>query len=100
MKNTFKIMWTATLAIVFLGAAGCSKNGSEVNTARLQSAFQNSPPVDRTEVQNAITAVKAGNYSDALASAQKVATSVNLTPEQKSAIQDFIGQMRTKALGM
>ena len=81
------------------GLAGCSKSGGSIDTSRVQSAFQNAPPVDKAEVQNAIAAVKARDYSTAMASLQKVVTSANITPEQKSAVQDLVNQVRTKGLG-
>ncbi len=100
------------MGIGLLGLTGCSKSGeapdksqaatpdtsqaAALDTSKLQSAFQSAPAVDKTEVQNAITAVKSQDYSGALASLQKVASDTNLTPEQKAAVDDFIGQVKAK----
>jgi hypothetical protein len=100
MRKMLEVSLAAILGITLCGISGCSKSGGGVDTAKLQSAFQSAPPVDKAEVDNAISAVKSGNYAGALASAQKVATKTNLTPEQKSAVQDFISQVQSKGLGL
>jgi cytochrome c-type biogenesis protein CcmH/NrfG len=86
---------TAIVGFGLLGLTGCKKEGG-IDTAKVESAFQTAAAVDKTEVEKAITAVKAGEYSGALASLQKVAASVNLTPEQKSAIADLINEVKAK----
>ncbi len=83
------------LGLSILGFVGCSKDGS-VDTAKVQSAFQSASTVDRAEVDKAVTAIKAGDYAGALASLQKAAASVQLTPEQKSSLQELISQVQAK----
>src|SRR5579872_6066399 len=100
MKRLFNKRLVAIAGCVLLGVAGCSRSGGNIDTSRVQSAFQSAPPADKAEAQNAVSEVKAGNYAGALASLQKVAASANLTPEQKSAVQDLVGQVRAKATGM
>jgi hypothetical protein len=92
-----KLLYTITVIAGFslLGLTGCTKEGG-VDTAKVESAFQTAAAVDKTAVQNAVTAVKAGDYTSALASLQKVAASVNLTPEQKTALTDFINEVKAK----
>jgi len=99
MKRLLLSSFAAMAGLALLGLAGCSKSGGNIDTSRVQSAFQNAPPVDKAEVQNAIAAVKASDYPTALASLQKVVTSANITPEQKSAVQDLVSQVKTKGLG-
>ena len=73
---------------------GCS--GSGVDTSKVQSAFSSAPAVDKADVDAAVSAVKAGNYSGALASLQKAAANAKLTADQKAAIQDLISQIQAK----
>ena len=86
---------TLILGIGLLGLVGCSKPAG-IDISKLESAFQTASAVDKAEVDKAITAVKAGDFSGALASLQKAAASVNLTPEQKSSIEDLITQLKSK----
>jgi hypothetical protein len=85
----------AIISVALLGLAGCTKEGG-VDTAKVESAFQTASAVDKAEVQTAISAVKAGDYSSALASLQKAVANVKLTPEQKSALEDLINQVTAK----
>jgi len=98
--KTLILAMAATLGIALCGLVGCSKGGGSIDTSKVQSAFQSAPPMDKAEVQNAISELKAGNYPGALASLQKVATTANLTPEQKEAVQDLMGQVKNKGLGL
>jgi hypothetical protein len=99
-KKWLVLSLIASTGIALLGFAGCSKGGGSIDTSKVQSAFENAPPVDKAEAQNAITAVKSQDYAGALASCKKVVTSANLTPEQKSAVQDLMGQIKSKGLGL
>ncbi len=103
-------------AVTVFGISGCSKQGEgadtsgvqegnastaqTLDTSKLQTAFQTAPEVDKAQVQQAIEAVKAKNYQGALASLQKVATTANLTPEQKSAVQDLMDQIKAKGMAL
>jgi hypothetical protein len=89
-----------TAGIALFGFAGCSGGGGSIDTSKVQSAFQNAPTVDKTEVQNALSELKAKDYTGALASLKKVATSANLTPEQKDSVKDLVNQVQTKSLGL
>lgn len=85
---------------IAIGLTGCSKGGGNIDTSKVQSAFQNAPPVDKAEAQNALNALKAHDYPNAFASLKKVVSSENITPEQRSAIQDLMNQIQSKGLGM
>jgi hypothetical protein len=102
----------AIAGITIFGLAGCSRSetgggggpgggggGASIDTSKIQSAFQNAPSADKTEVQHAVSAIKSGDYTTGLASLQKVASSTNLTPEQKSAVSDLMNQVKAKAGG-
>jgi hypothetical protein len=113
MKSLLSFTLATVTGIALLGTAGCSKENTStpnttgsaatsksIDTSRVQTAFQTAPPTDKSEVQSAVDAIKTGNYSAALAPLQKVASSLNLTPEQKSAVQDLIVQLQTRGTGM
>jgi hypothetical protein len=74
---------------------GCAKK-SEVNTAKLESSFASAEPANKTEVDKAVSSIKAGDYSSALASLQKVAAQAKLTPEQQQAVKDVMAQVQAQ----
>jgi hypothetical protein len=94
MKKLLVVL-TATLGFALFGLTGCSKNGG-VDTAKVESTFQTAGQVDKAEVDKAVTCIKAGDYSGGLASLQKAAANVKLTPEQQQALKDLISQVQTK----
>lgn len=114
-----KLVGISLLATALLLLAACSKTeqgtdtskvqevtpatpttAQSIDTANLQTAFQTAPEADKTEVQNAIAAIKSGNYTVAMTSLQKVASNANLTPEQKSALQNIMNQVQAKAVDL
>jgi len=74
---------------------GCAKK-SEVDTAKLESSFASAEPANKTEVDKAVSSIKAGDYSSALASLQKVAAQAKLTPEQQQAVKDVMAQVQAQ----
>jgi hypothetical protein len=98
MKKLARLSLVIMIACAFFGVAGCSKSGGNIDTSKVQTAFQSAPPVDKAEVQNGISALKASDYAGALSSFKRVLTSANITPEQKSAVQDLIGQVQAKGM--
>jgi hypothetical protein len=80
---------------------GCSKSdgGPAIDTAKVESAFAAVKQADKAELQNALTAIKAGNYKDALTSLQKAAAGVKLTPEQQQSLKDLMAQVQAKLSG-
>jgi hypothetical protein len=119
MKTAFLTL-TAIAGLALLGLTGCSKNesagtttesggptadsrrtttesrGPTLDTAQLQSAFSTASSADKSEVDKAISAIKSGDYSAALASLKQAAANVKLTPEQQSAIKDLMAQVQAK----
>lgn len=91
-----KTILFALVAGVALTLCGCSKTESGLDTTKVQAAFSTVPQADQAELQAALTALKAGDYSGALASLQKAAASVKLTPEQKTALEDLLAQVKTR----
>ncbi|MCI0746441.1 MAG: hypothetical protein L0Y58_13645 [Verrucomicrobia subdivision 3 bacterium] len=90
MKRSFSIISVALLALCF--AAGCAKKDS-VDTAKLEASFSTAEPTAKSEVDNAVAAVKAQDWAGATASLQKLAANVKLTEEQKKAVSDTLEQV-------
>jgi hypothetical protein len=85
------------LAAVGLTVVGCNKKGGDVDTAQVEKSFAQAPPADKGPVDQAVAAVKKGDYAGALAALQPIAAKASLTPEQKKAVQDLIAQLEAKA---
>ena len=86
----------ASLLLAGLVTAGCSKKAT-VDTTPVEKSFQSAEPTTKSAADKAVASIKAGDYSSAMADLQKLASNVKLTPEQKQAIQDVLGQVQ-KAL--
>ncbi|MDW8310662.1 MAG: hypothetical protein RMK20_14910 [Verrucomicrobiales bacterium] len=84
----------AGLAALALVVTGCKKSG--VDTSRLESSFKSAEAAAQTSVEEAVTAIKAGDYAGGLAKLKSVADRVKLTPEQEQAIKDVIAQLQQK----
>lgn len=65
----------AALAFTF---AGCSKDGS-VDTSKIESSFSASDAQGKSEVDQVVAAVKAGDFAAATAPLQKLAANAKLT---------------------
>ena len=89
-----KYAWVL-LAVMGLSLAiiGCGKK-STVDTSRLESSFKSAPPAQQSDVDKAVSAVKAGNYSEAVSDLQKLAGNAKLTAEQQQAIKDTIAAIQ------
>jgi outer membrane protein assembly factor BamD (BamD/ComL family) len=82
--------------VVTLLSAGCAKKSS-VDTGKLESSFQSAEPANKGAADNAMAAIKAGNYQQALTDLQQLAKKAKLTPEQRQAIKDVIAQVQKQA---
>jgi hypothetical protein len=87
--------WTAFAFIALSLVIGCAKK-SEVDTSKLESSFASAEPADKTEMDKAVSSIKAGDYSTGLASLQKLASQAKLTPEQQQAVKDVIAQVQNQ----
>jgi hypothetical protein len=76
------------------GPGGCSNR--EVDTGKLQSAFQSAEPAIRAEVDSSVKDIKAGDYSGALGVMQHVAFAGKLTADQRLILQDSIKKVRAR----
>ena len=98
VKKGFPIMKIISFVLAValasvIGLTGCGKKSS-VDTSNLDKSFQSAPAPQRSDADKAISAIKAGNYSDAMASLQNLAKQVDLTPEQKQAVKDVIQEIQ------
>ncbi|HEX2972287.1 MAG TPA: hypothetical protein VHP11_08130 [Tepidisphaeraceae bacterium] len=93
------LMVSCLLGLVFL-MSGCGKSeGGGIDTSKLQSAFSGAEVPAKAEVQKAITAIKAGEWTQALTALREAAKEARLTPEQQAAIKDVLQQVQTKVTG-
>jgi hypothetical protein len=90
-------LWTVFAIVALSLVIGCAKK-SEVDTSKLESSFASAEPADKTEMDKAVSSIKAGDFSSGLASLQKLSSQAKLTPEQQQAVQDVIAQVQ-KQLG-
>lgn len=83
------------LAVMSLSLAvvGCGTKNT-VDTSKLESSFKSSPPATQTDVDKAVSAIKAGNYSEAMSDLQRLGGKAKLTPEQQQAIKDTIAAIQ------
>jgi hypothetical protein len=77
------------------GATGCSNR--EIDTPKLQTAFQSAEPDVRARLDQGIAAIRAGQFSEALPALQHVAYAAKMTKEQRLILQDAIKKVKAKA---
>ena len=77
------------------GPAGCSNK--EIDTAKLQTAFQSAPEGVRADLDQGITAIKDGKFPEALKDLQKVAFEAKMSPEQRLTLEDAIKKVKARA---
>ena len=94
----FTRIFVVTLS-VSLAIVGCARK-NHVSTAELQSSFKSSDPAMQSQVDKAVSAVKAGNYSEALTDLQALAKKAKLTPDQQQAIKDTIAAIQKQVSEM
>jgi len=86
--------WILTaLAVAALTLTGCSKKES-VDTTPVEKSFASADPATKTSADQAVSAVKSGDYTGAMTQLQKLASQAKLTPEQQQAVKDVIDQVQ------
>jgi len=85
-----KMTW---LFLALILATGCSRSHG-VNTGALASSFKTAEPTLKAEADKAIAAIKAGNFTEAIAELQRLAKRAKLTAEQQQIIKDTIAQVQ------
>ena len=76
-------------------AAGCSNQ--EIDTAKLQGAFQAALPEVRAQLDQGVAAINAGKFSEALPALQHVAYAAKMNKEQRLLLLDAIKKVKAKA---
>jgi hypothetical protein len=94
MKKLLLFPWPVLVGLMVWGATGCSNR--EVDTAKLQAAFQSSDPGIRAELDKGIAALTVSNYSAALGPLNKVAYAAKLTKDQRLILEDSIKKVKAK----
>ncbi len=79
-----------SLALVCV--SGCHGK-QRFDTGHVEQSFRNAPDPERTDVENGLAAIKAGDYSAAVALLDKVTQSQRLTPPQKESLRDLLIQL-------
>ena len=87
------------LLVIAIPLVGCSKKSS-VDTSNLESSFKSAEPATQSDVDKAVSSIKAGNFSEAMAQLQSVAKKAQLTPEQQQAIKDTIASIQKQMAEM
>ena len=77
------------------GATGCSNR--EIDTTKLQTAFQSAEPDVRARLDQGIADIRAGKFSEALPELQHVAYAAKMTKEQRLILEDAIKKVKAKA---
>jgi hypothetical protein len=92
-KQSFISLGIIVVAIVCFVTA-CSKQGTTVDTAPLEKSFAGADASVKPSADKAVSDVKAGNYSAAMADLQSLGGNAKLTPAQQQAIKDVVGQVQ------
>jgi FtsZ-interacting cell division protein ZipA len=80
------------VAVVAMAFTGCKKSG--VDTAPMEKSFATADAGTKSSSDKAVSAIKAGDYSSAMAELGKLGQQAKLTPEQQSAVKDTIEQVK------
>jgi hypothetical protein len=92
-KLFFQLMLIAGL--IGLGTTGCSNK--EIDTAKLQTAFQSADSEVRGYLDNGVAAINAGKFADALPELRHVAFVAKMSKEQRLILSDTIKKVEAKA---
>jgi outer membrane protein assembly factor BamD (BamD/ComL family) len=93
--------WNSLFALLIMAAltlVGCAKNDSSgtVDTTRMETAFSTAEAPTQTRAQKAVTALKTGDYTSAVAQLKDLANDAKVTPEQKKAVMDTLAAAQEK----
>lgn len=96
-----KLILTITMvAGLILGVAGCKKSESQatqkVDTTQVEAAFASAQGNQKTLVDKAVAAIKAGDYPAAIASLKSAMASGRIAPEQQDVLNATIKQLESK----
>jgi uncharacterized protein YjbJ (UPF0337 family) len=92
-------IWLLTGCLVAsFGFLGCKKQEEPgpIDTSRIEQTFATSDGSVKETLGEAVDAVKAGEYSEATSLLKELAESAKLTPEQQTAVKDFLPSLQAK----
>jgi hypothetical protein len=87
----------ALVVVVCCGTVGCSNR--EIDPAKVRAAFQNEPDNVKSQLEQGLTAIEAGNYAAALKPLELIALKVKLPPPENNILLDTISKAQAKAAG-
>jgi hypothetical protein len=97
-KLILTIAMVAGLALV--GLTGCKKSEApatqKVDTTQVEAAFASAQGNQKTLVDKAVAAIKAGDYPAAIASLKSAMASGRIAPEQQDVLNATIKQLESK----
>ena len=76
--------------------SGCGSKGG-VDTTALENNFKAAEATAQTAANQAVSAIKSGDYAGALSQLKTLAGNAKLTSEQKQAIQDVMASVQKAA---
>ena len=79
------------------GGAGAAPVTLPVDLSKFEGVFASATGTVKTEFDKIVAAVKSADYSGALQSIQALASNVNLSAEQKSALTQLMEQIKSKS---
>jgi predicted negative regulator of RcsB-dependent stress response len=91
-KRLFTLV--AVAGLVCLAVVGCSN--PNIDTAKVRAALQSIDAGQKAQLEQALTAIDAGKYNDALQPLRKIAFSAKLDKNQGKIIEDTIARVRAK----
>jgi hypothetical protein len=83
----------APFLVLCLALAACDGDG-KVDTSKLEKSFSSSQPAAKSALDDVKGALAAKDFAKAGAALQRLASSANLTAEQRQAIEDVSAQVR------
>jgi uncharacterized lipoprotein NlpE involved in copper resistance len=81
------------MTVLVFAVAGCNKQAS-VDTSAIEKSFQPADSAIKSNADKAVSAIKARDYSGALAELQKLGSQAKLTPDQQQAVKDAVVQVQ------
>ncbi|MBI3881674.1 MAG: hypothetical protein HY301_16620 [Verrucomicrobia bacterium] len=95
------ILLLTLAAVCALGLTACKKNAdgsTSVDTAAVEKAFASAEPALKETVNTAVAAIKSADYQGALGKLNTALSDAKITPEQKTAVQSLIEQVKKLAM--
>jgi 23S rRNA G2445 N2-methylase RlmL len=89
--KTSRWIHTAIMTVT-LAMTSCGKQSS-VDTAAFEKNFKTAEAPVQTSADKVVSAVKAADYSGAMAELKTLASNTKLTPEQQQSIKDVMAQV-------